>query len=135
LGILPVVCSAIIEEETDVNKEDSAMNGIFIAPNSIQKETIDDVKISNKMTVQQENDIRYMLMEFKDVLTDIPRRTSLVEHDIRMTTADPVRTKSYSVPYQMKATIRGEMDKILQMGVVESKKYRYQTVKQKEQSK
>jgi len=125
LGILSAVCSAIIEEESDVNKEDSAMNSIFTAPNSIQKETIDDVEMSNKLTVQQENDIRYLLMEFKDVLTDIPGRTTLVEHDIRMTTDDPVRANSYSVPYQMKTTIRDEMDKMLQMGVVEASESPY----------
>lgn len=60
-----------------------------------------------------------MLMEFSDVLTDVPGKTDLVEHAIETTTDEPTRANVHTIPFQMKETIREEMDQMIKMGVIE----------------
>ncbi|XP_021361432.1 uncharacterized protein LOC110455569 [Mizuhopecten yessoensis] len=46
--------------------------------------------------------------KYEDVFTDQPGRTNLAEHDIHTTTNDPVRIKSYPLPYNTKEVIKEE---------------------------
>ena len=60
-----------------------------------------------------------MLEECTDVLTNILGTTSLVEHDIKLNTSEPIRFKGYPIPYQSVATVNEEVSNMLELGVIE----------------
>ena len=63
--------------------------------------------------------------EFQDVLTDKPGETSFIEHDIKLTSDQQVRTKQYPLPFSMTETIKDETKKMLDMGIIDSSKSPY----------
>ena len=73
-------------------------------------ETIADVKINPELVE--------LLNEYKDVLTDLPGSTHLMEHDIKLTSTDPVRSRPYPVPHTMRETVKAEIQKMLDMGII-----------------
>ncbi|XP_069138991.1 uncharacterized protein [Argopecten irradians] len=114
-GALSVVCASIVRDADNDEEDDFSPSNIVTLPTSVGTETVKDVDVSDEL----EQDVNELLSEFADVLTDVPGKTTLVEHDINLTTNDPVRVKSNTLPFQMKATIREEVDKMLKMGVIE----------------
>ena len=77
------------------------------------------MKICKDLSKQQENQVKELLEEFKDVLTDIPGETNLIEHKINLTSDQPIRTKQYPLPFAMSQTVKEETKKMLEMGIVE----------------
>ena len=63
-------------------------------------ETYGDVSISDELTDEQRKEVRELWDKYPDVLTSIPGRTELLEHDIKISTAEPVRSKGYPIPYK-----------------------------------
>ena len=45
-------------------------------------ETIDDVKINPYLDQEKQNQLLQLVTEFSDVLTDVPGRTNIIEHEI-----------------------------------------------------
>jgi len=70
--------------------------------NPHQKETINDVKINCELTNEQQQDVKQLLSEYQDIFTDVPNITNLGEHEINLTTAEPVRGKAYPLPHAMR---------------------------------
>ena len=60
-----------------------------------------------------------MLDEFSDVFTDVPGRSNIEDHKVKLTSDEPVRSKPYPLPYVTKQQVADEVDKMLKMGVVE----------------
>ena len=124
-GLIDIVCIGVVEDEPDVceDMEDACHNckdeGIVTLPDIKGKETVADVKISKDLSKQQENQVKELLEEFKDVLTDIPGETNLIEHKINLTSDQPIRTKQYPLPFAMSQTVKEETKKMLEMGIVE----------------
>ncbi|XP_033728194.1 uncharacterized protein LOC117317492 [Pecten maximus] len=118
-GVLSVVCASIVTDDTGSDNEDVSERQLETTPSPIRKESVDDVKVSDQLDQTQRRQIRDILSNYSDVLTDVPGKTTLVEHEIRLTTDDPVRVKGRVLPFHMKETIRREMDQMLTMGVIE----------------
>ncbi|XP_069138852.1 uncharacterized protein [Argopecten irradians] len=118
-GALSVVCASIVRDADNDEEDDFSPSNIVTLPTSVGTETVKDVDVSDELELEQQQDVNELLSEFADVLTGVHGKTTLVEHDINLTTNDPVRVKSHTLPFQMKATIREEVDKMLKMGVIE----------------
>ena len=69
------------EEDDDENDEYSLEDCTF--PSKKEIETYRDVRISDELTDKQRNEAKY-----PDVLTSIPGRTELLEHDIKLSTTE-----------------------------------------------
>ena len=82
------------------------------------KETIDDIRINPDLSPEQQEQLKCLVREFSDVLTDLPGQTSVVEHEIKLISEEPVRSKPYPVPHALKDTIRAEIDSMLKMGII-----------------
>ena len=85
------------EEDNDESDEYTLEDCIF--PSKKEIETYRDVSISDELTDEltdeQRNEIRELLAKYPDVLTSIPGRIELLEHDIKLSTTEPVRSKDY----------------------------------------
>ena len=102
------------------------------------KETIADVRINPELSATQLAEVGELLEDFKDVLTDVPGETNLIEHKIKLVSDQPVRTKQYPLPFSMTETIKDETEKMLEMGIIEPSQSPYISpvvlVKKSEQS-
>ena len=80
------------------------------------------VKISNKLTEKQREEMELLWKEFNDVLQDKPRRTDIAEHHIETGTANPVRQVPYTIPYAQREDIMKEVQRVEEMEVVQPSK-------------
>ena len=71
---------AEVGESSSVNDED-----LIELPDFRGKESIEDVKVNPYLSVTQRKEIREILNDSEDVLTDIPGETNLIEHEIKLT--------------------------------------------------
>ena len=83
------------------------------------KETYKDVNINPQLSKVQKREVRELLYEFRDVLTDKPGLTDLIKHDIVTVTDQVVNKKPYPLPYAMLETVKEEVRNMLDTGVIE----------------
>jgi len=83
------------------------------------KETWKDVKINPELRCEQTERVKQLLYEYRDILTDVPKVTTLGEHQINVTTDEPIRGKAYPLPHAMKEVLDKEIDMMLKMNVFE----------------
>ena len=107
--------AAIIEPEDEVEEGTTELQLVT----ETQNETYRDVHISSNLSDSQQQQVRDLIFEFKDIFTDVPRITTLGEHSITLTTDEPVRTKMYSLPFAMKQVFDKELDTMLRMNIIE----------------
>ncbi|XP_069108942.1 uncharacterized protein [Argopecten irradians] len=118
-GVLSVISASVVHED-DVDDDDGVVTDhLFTTPQAVKSEFIGDVLVSEKLSSTMKKEVTHLLQDYTDVFTDVPGRTHLVEHSIKTTSTDPVRVKSRSIPFNMKATIKEEVDKMMSMGVIE----------------
>ncbi len=85
----------------------------------LQKETWKEVDINPGLSELQKEQVRELLYEFSDIFTDVPKVTTLGEHQIHLTTNDPVYQKPYPLPYALRETLSNEIDTMLKLKVIE----------------
>ncbi|XP_067659772.1 uncharacterized protein [Haliotis asinina] len=83
------------------------------------KETYLDVDISPDLTPEQKQDVRELVAEYQDVLTDLPGRTDSIEYKIKLTSTEPIRSKPYPLPHHMREVVAREVESMLSMDVIE----------------
>ena len=104
-------------EETDTCEERS--DDIKYCPLRATQ-TWKDVKISTDLNEDQQRDVRQLLEEYSDVLTDIPGKTNLAECNIELTDDIPFRVKAYPVPYALKKEMDKEVSEMMKADIIES---------------
>ncbi|PIK48227.1 hypothetical protein BSL78_14913, partial [Apostichopus japonicus] len=129
-GLVDVVCSAVIVEhdaqldpETqeghiNQNMESKDVGHLELTPTEVE-ETYQNVEVNQNLTWAQTEKVKRILYNFKDVLTDRPGHTQLVAHSIKLTSDEPLRVKQYPIPHAMKEVVQEEIDKMLQMKIIE----------------
>ena len=104
-------------EETDTCEERS--DDIKYCPLRATQ-TWKDVKISTDLNEDQQMEVRQLLEEYSDVLTDIPGKTNLAECNIELTDDIPFRVKAYPVPYALKKEMDKEVSEMMKADIIES---------------
>jgi len=111
--------ACVIEEEVS----DEVMSGkdveALLLYNVRQKETVDDVIINPQLSAKQRNQVRYLLVEYKEIFSDVPKVTYLIEHKVELTENEPVKRKPYPIPYKMQEVIDKEIEDMLAMEIIE----------------
>ena len=120
-----IACTATVEDEEidlDLNESDerSPLSNIESRlPVLEAKETINDVKICDTLSQQQKRDVCRLLGNFHDVMTDLPGKTSITAHDIKLTSDEPIRSRPYPLPHALRDTVQDEVKTMLEMQVIE----------------
>ena len=104
-------------EETDTCEERS--DDIKYCPLRATQ-TWKDVKISTDLNEDQQREVRQLLEEYSDVLTDIPGKTNLAECNIELTDDIPFRVKAYPMPYALKKEMDKEVSEMMKADIIES---------------
>ena len=93
--------------------------GIIPLPCPRRTQTPDDVHVGKQLNSEQKKQIKMILERYKDTLTDVPKRTNVIECTIRLTTDEPVKCKPYPVPHAVRNVIQKEVQDMLDMGIIE----------------
>ncbi|XP_064469691.1 uncharacterized protein LOC135384419 [Ornithodoros turicata] len=88
-------------------------------PSLETKESYKDVTCCGDLSAEQKGQADDILREFAFCLTDIPGKTSFVECDLKTTTNLPVNIKQYPLPFATREIVGDEVDKMLQLGIIE----------------
>ena len=77
-----------------------------------------DIQLDENLTPIQKADIRDILSKFQNTLTDIPGRTNVLEHDIRLTDTKPFKVHQYPTPFRAKEAIEREIETMLEQDII-----------------
>ena len=119
-GTQLAACAIIEPEKCDNSEElavdqDQLLNVLALEASESYK----DIVVCDKLSEQERKSVDELLAEYTDVLTDLPGRTDIVQHEINLTTEDPIRNTPYHVPYALRDTVRAEIQKMKEMDIIE----------------
>ena len=93
-----VICSAVLTEG-ETTPEDSVDDGDLLEFCPLHgKEDLNDLKIPANLEPEQQEELKDVIQEYPHVFTDMPGKTNLIEHQIQLTSDEPVRSRPYEVP-------------------------------------
>ena len=78
--------------------------------------------VAPNLSTQQEQQLRSLRAEFPSVFQSTPGRTTLVQHEIHLSSLAPIRQKAYRIPYSRRDQVKMEVDEMLAAGVVRPSK-------------
>ena len=107
-----------IESADDDDIEDFPLDDCTF-PTAQKPESFRDVSISNTLTSEQRKEVETLMKQYPDVLSSLPGRTDQIQHDIKLLTSEPIRTKGYSIPYKTRSVMETEIQDMLDLGVIE----------------
>ena len=107
-----------IESVDDDDIEDFPLDDCTF-PTAKKPESFRDVSISNTLTSEQRKEVETLMKQYPDVLSSLPGRTDQIQHDIKLLTSEPIRTKGYSIPYKTRSVMETEIPDMLDLGVIE----------------
>ena len=105
-----------VDEETDT--EEFGLDN-FAFPTAKQPQSHNDVSISDALTSEQRAEVEALIEQYPDVLTSVPGRTDLIQHDINLSTSEPIRSKGYPVRFKARDVMGSEIKEMLEQGVIE----------------
>jgi len=57
---------------------------------------------------------------YSDIFSNITGETDVTEHHINLTDSNPVRAKTYPVPYSLSEEVKKELSEMVELGIVEA---------------
>ena len=106
LSTVTVPCNAlsacVISDGKD--EPDESIQSILL-PNVKPEESINDVIISDNLSQAQKLDVSRLIVDFREIFTDIPGSTVAEQHDITVNSDKPVKIPQYPLPFESKKTI------------------------------
>jgi len=99
-------------EETEVEADFLEIGGY------VPKESICDVTIGANLRDGQRDEFMGLAHQFSSLFTEVPGTTNLVQHHIKLTSEEPVRSKPYPVPYSLRESLKEDINDMIKMGVV-----------------
>ena len=116
--------SVIEEDESDDDQGDS-MEALMTNERLIQvpslkpTQTVYDVIVSDVLNDEQSQQLRRLVGNYADVLTDVPGVTNIGHHDIEVNDTRPIKSRPYPLPHALRQVVDDEVKEMLELGVIE----------------
>ena len=114
--LMSAEASSTVDEEVE-NEEFSLDECAF--PTAKQPESYNDVSICEALTSEQRSDVDTLIRQYPDVFTSLPGRTDQIEHNNKLLTSDPIRSKGYPIPFKTRDVMESEIKEMLDLDVIE----------------
>ncbi len=89
-----------------------------LLPRLKNSETLQDLDaMFSHLTVVQNKDLTQLLWEFPGLFSDIPTRTHLIQHDVDVGDAQPIRQRFYRAPVSKREALESEIQYMLENGI------------------
>ncbi|KAL8570939.1 hypothetical protein ACOMHN_023611 [Nucella lapillus] len=117
----PATLAAVI----DGGEGDPEVEGEILIPEFRSGETYRDVSLHEGLSGDKKEEARRLLRQFSESLTDKPGKTTLETYTVELTTKQPVHVKAYPIPYATRQVVEEEVEKMLELGVIEPSRSPY----------
>ncbi|XP_052680025.1 uncharacterized protein LOC128160712 [Crassostrea angulata] len=115
--VVDCVMSVVDSEQIDDSDVECSQETDFLEVQS--RETHVDVDVNPELSREEKQKMKELLYRYSDVLSDVPGHTHVLEHEIWSTTDRPVRVSPRQIPFAMMDTVKDEVSKMLEFGVIE----------------
>ena len=88
-------------------------------PTAKKPESYNDVSISDTLTSEQRSEVETLIEQYPEVLSSLPGRTDQIQHDIKLLTAEPIRSKGYPIPLKTRDIMEAEIQEMIDLDVTE----------------
>ena len=105
--------------------EDNGEGEEFVVPTIEVKDKHSELDINNDLERAQKDEIKKMVEEFTEVISDIPGKTTVGEHIIKLVNKKPITLKPYTIPSHMAGKLKEEINLMLKLGIIEESKSPY----------
>ena len=85
--LLSAEANVTVDEDTD-NEEFGFDDCPFLTPK--QPQSYNAVSMSDALMLEQRTKVEALVKQYPDVLTSVPGRTDLIQHDIKLLTSEPI---------------------------------------------
>ena len=82
------------------------------------QETFQDVDISTELKIKHQEELQKLCLDYRDILTDVPGRTSILQHKIELIHDKPLK-HSYPLPFHLHQQLKSDLKSWLDLGVIE----------------
>ena len=106
-------------ESEDEECQEKAENSDAVYYSTEQKETWRDVNVNPELQPDQSRRLWELIREYGDVFSDVPTTTHLLEHEIKLTSREPVYSKPYKIPYNLVEPVEKEVCELERQGWIE----------------
>ena len=114
--LLSAEATASVNEDDDT-EEFSLDDCAF--PTAKQPESYNDVSISDTLTSEQRSEVETLIEQYPEVLSSLPGRTDQIQHDIKLLTSEPIRSKGYPIPFKTRDVMEAEIQEMIDLDVIE----------------
>ncbi len=118
-GVINCVSVAVIQDDESEDEPFRTSIERIELPVMTSTETIDDIKINKELPQTQQHQLKRILCNYKDILTDLPGTTGVAEHEISLTSYQPLPLKPYPLPHALRDTVKSEVKSMLDMNIIE----------------
>lgn len=118
-GLIECVATAVIQDDENEDAQPLTTAEEIELPRMKSKESMKDVRLNLTLTEEQQQQLKRILRNYKDILTDLPGTTDMGEHVIKLTTEQPLRMKPYPLPHSLRDTVKKEVQDMLKMDIIE----------------
>ena len=108
-----VDCEAKVDEAEEEEVDFLELGGY------VAKESVEDVTTGPNLTDEQRTEFTDLAKQFTNLFTEALGTTDLVQHHIKLTSDEPLRSRPYPVPYNMRESLRKDIADMIKMGVIE----------------
>ncbi|XP_057195726.1 uncharacterized protein LOC130557734 [Triplophysa rosa] len=77
------------------------------------------VDLGKQLSAPQKTELEALIRQYRDVFTESPGRTQVIQHEIHTAPGVVVRQRPYRVPEARRKAIEEEVQRMLQLGVIE----------------
>ena len=113
------VCAISVIEMASEESNDEVIEELIETLSHGNTQDNSQVNINQNLSTEEKEQVLSLVQEFSETFSDKPRRTTLLDHDIKLTTDTPVRVKQYPLPFSMLETVGDEIRSMIELGVVE----------------
>ena len=108
--------AAISETDCDLDGNPLDEKQMWESP---EIETFRDVNISPDLSDSQKRQLESLISKYQDIFSSNPGRCNMWSCDINLSTDKPIRAKQYPIPYSLVGECKSEIQRMLDLGVVE----------------
>lgn len=101
-GVFGIAGVAVLDLALD---EDYGEDELCDSPGQKRTEGAREATVGDELSEEEKTEIRTLLDDFENVLSDNRGVMTLGVHDIKLTTNEPVRTKPYPLPFVSRDTV------------------------------
>ena len=108
----------VLEDASGAPVEKGKLDTIRL-PTPIQNETVKDVSINQNLCNARREKVDSLLNDYSDIFSDVPSKTHVIEHTIKLKDNTPIRKKPYPLSFSSESIIKEEVSSMLSMDVIE----------------